>query len=325
MSALEKTDLQLGYIPLLDCVAILWANHQGYFEQQGLNVELVKEASWASLRDRLAFGFLDAAHCLSAMLPAAALGEDQLGVPLQTPLVLSTNRAFISLSQQLSHKLNIGIDTPTQTASKICKAINSGENIRFAHVFKHSIHHYCLREWLALADETTAKSIKLLTVPPPFMVDALINHSIDGYCVGEPWNTQGEILGISQIIAQSPDIIPPVADKVLAFTQDWAQHHPNTLNALTQAIKKAQNELKHLEDYAEVWAMLMDYDIIRFECSNERHVKKYYAIQHIIRNFIEDDGTPKLSDMQWIFSQMQKWLNTEKIDHIEELCRRCIV
>ncbi|OON26026.1 hypothetical protein BI372_17585 [Acinetobacter pittii] len=77
MSTLEKTQLQLGYIPLLDCLALLWAKQRGFFEEVGLDVTLVKEASWASLRDRLAFGLLDAAHCLSAMLPAAAVGTDQ--------------------------------------------------------------------------------------------------------------------------------------------------------------------------------------------------------------------------------------------------------
>src|SRR5256885_9473293 len=56
--------------------------------------------------DRLAFGFLDAAHCLSAMLPAAALAQDQLGIPLQTPLVLSYNSAFISLRDRKSTRLN---------------------------------------------------------------------------------------------------------------------------------------------------------------------------------------------------------------------------
>ena len=106
MSNLEKTDIRLGYVPLLDCIAILWAKHQGYFADLGLNVTLIKEASWASLRDRLAFGFLDASHCLSAMLPAATLGADQLGIPFQTPLILSNNPTAISLSQKLCFELN---------------------------------------------------------------------------------------------------------------------------------------------------------------------------------------------------------------------------
>ena len=122
MSNLEKNQIQIGYIPLLDCVALLWAKHRGFFEDVGLHVELVREASWASLRDRLAFGFLDAAHCLSAMLPAAAIGQDQLGIPLKTPLVLSQNRAFITLSQKLCFEFGIQIDdAPLISAEKIVK------------------------------------------------------------------------------------------------------------------------------------------------------------------------------------------------------------
>ncbi|MFI7914564.1 ABC transporter substrate-binding protein, partial [Acinetobacter baumannii] len=78
----------------------------------------------ASLRDRLAFGLLDAAHCLSAMLPAAAMGADQIGIALQTPLVLSKNRAFISLSQKLIYQLAIQeSDNAQTTAQKVIQYI----------------------------------------------------------------------------------------------------------------------------------------------------------------------------------------------------------
>ena len=140
MSHLEKTQLHIGYIPLLDCIALLWAKQRGFFDDFGLDVTLVKEASWASLRDRLAFGILDAAHCLSAMLPAAAVGEDQIGIQLKTPLVLSINRAYISLSQKLSHDLHIQpADTPLQSAYKLVQHLHAGHPVHLAHVFNHSI------------------------------------------------------------------------------------------------------------------------------------------------------------------------------------------
>ena len=262
MTDLEKTKIQIGYIPLLDCVAILWAKQRGFFDEQGLDVNLIKEASWASLRDRLAFGVLDVAHCLSAMLPVAALGEDQIGIPLQTNLVLSQNRAFISLSQKLCHQLNIyHQDSAEQSAQKIVLALKNGQKIRLANVFKQSIHHYCLRQWLALADHETAKQCNLLTLPPPYMVEAISKNLIDGFCVGEPWNTQGELAGISQPVISSQEIIPDIADKVLAFTQDWAIQHPNTLKAITQAIVKAQQELKDMVNFDEVWELLIKFNI----------------------------------------------------------------
>ncbi|NHB58514.1 ABC transporter substrate-binding protein [Acinetobacter sp. 194] len=325
MNALEKTDIQLGYIPLLDCVALLWAHHQGYFAQHGLNVTLVKEPSWASLRDRLAFGFLDTAHCLSAMLPAAATGEDQLGIPLQTSLVLSTNRAFISLSQQLCHALNI---TPDQSAEdislKITQAISNGQKIQLAHVYKQSIHHYCLREWLALSNEAIAKQYRLSTLPPPYMVEAISSHLIDGFCVGEPWNIQAELQGLSRVIAESSQIIPEIADKVLATTHEWAIQHPHTLNALQKAILHAQSDLKNSDNLDAIWDLLEKSDIIRFHCSEHVHVEKYYKLQQIIHSFA-DHSVPKLSDFEWILSQMNKWEDL-KLEHnqIQAIAQSCI-
>lgn len=325
MTDLEKTQIQIGYIPLLDCVAILWAKQRGFFAERGLEVTLVKEASWASLRDRLAFGFLDAAHCLSAMLPAAALGEDQLGIPLQTALVLSHNRAFISLSQKLCFDLQISAqDNPRQSAEKVVSAIQAQQPVQLAHVFKQSIHHYCLREWLALANVEIAEKIKLTTLPPPYMVEALSDHVINGFCVGEPWNTQGELLGLSQTVASSQDVIPKVADKVLAVTSDWAAQHPHTHRALVAAIAKAQQELQLLDDYTEVWKMLIDFNIVQFQCSDSIHVQKFHSIQTIIRNFVNESSMPKLEDFHWLIQQMLKWdqirLSDQNIDQISQNC-----
>ncbi|EPF87907.1 nitrate transporter [Acinetobacter gyllenbergii] len=308
LKKVEKTELQLGYIPLLDCVALLWAKQRGFFEEVGLNVNLVKEASWASLRDRLAFGLLDAAHCLSAMLPAAAVGTDQIGIPLQTPLVLSENRAFISLSQKLCYALDIQKqDSAESSAKKLTDYIHQHQNVSLAHVFQHSIHHYCLREWLALADPKLAQSIQMKTLPPPYMVEAISNHLIDGFCVGEPWNTQAELQGLSHLVCSSQHIIPNVADKVLAVTQEWAQQHPDTLIALTSAIMKAQHELRLLDDFSPVWQLLIEFDMIQFDCSPEVHVEKYFTIQNIIRNFVQASAEPKAQDFEWLFQQMQKW------------------
>jgi len=241
-------------------------------------------------------------------------------------LVLSHNRAFISLSQKLCFELDISSqDTVQQSAEKIVSAIQQQKPVQLAHVFKQSIHHYCLREWLALADRELAQNIKLAILPPPYMVEALANQVIDGFCVGEPWNTQAELLGISQIVASSQDIIPKVADKVLAVTSEWAAQHPNTHLALVQAIQKAQQELKDLEDYAEVWQMLLDFNIIQFQCSDSIHVQKFHSIQNIIRHFVDESSQPDIEDFKWLIQQMLKWdnqisLNDALIDKISQNC-----
>ncbi|MDP1444446.1 nitrate transporter [Acinetobacter sp. SM1B] len=312
MSELEQHEINIGFIPLLDCVAILWAEKQGYFQEQGLNVNLIREASWASLRDRLAYGFLDVAHCLSAMLPAAALGQDQLKANLQTPLVLSINQAFISLRQDLCYALDLHPDVDEKTSSqKVVQALKENKRVNLAHVYKYSIHHFCLREWLALTDPDLAKNFHMLTSPPPSMVKGIAQHVFDGFCVGEPWNIQAQIEGHSFIVVSSPNIIPAVADKVLAVCQEWAEQHPLTLKALVTAIQKAQADLQQRTDLFEVWEMLVDYKIIQFECSDHQHVYDFHKIQTIIRNMHGESAQPKLEDFSWLLQQMEKWEDIE--------------
>lgn len=324
MTILEKQSIKLGYIPLLDCVAILWAKHRGFFDELGLDVTLVKETSWASLRDRLAFGVLDAAHCLSAMLPAATLGLDQIGVTLKTPLVLSINRAFISLNQKLCFESGFSAAySATDNANKMVQLFQTHKHISLAHVFKHSIHYYCIKEWLSLANIDVAQNLQLSTCPPSYIIEAIQKQNIDGFCVGEPWNTQSQIQGYSNIIVDSKDVIPEVADKVLAITDKWAQDHPQTLMALCDAIIKAQHELNTLSSLSEVWKLLKDHEIIQFECSEDVHVEEYYKLSSIIQN-LSHYNQPKASDFKWIIQQICKWdhlvLDEKNINKIANEC-----
>ena len=64
-----------------------------------------------------------------------------------------------------------------------------------------------------------------------------------------------------------------------------------------------------LEDFKPVWQLLIDFDVIQFECSPSIHVEKYYTIQDIIRNFVKSSAIPKSTDFEWLFQQMQKWNN----------------
>src|SRR5690606_34084308 len=140
--------------------------------------------------------FLDAAHCLSAFRPPAALGKDLLQGPWQTPPVLSVNQAFIILRQHLCYQFAFspGVDDKN-TSKKLVQALQQNHSINLAYVYKYSIHHYCLKEWLALTDPQLAKNIQLMTSPPPSMVKGIAEQVFDGFCVGEPWNIQAKLEG----------------------------------------------------------------------------------------------------------------------------------
>src|SRR5690606_18080608 len=126
-----------------------------------------------------------------------------------------------------------------------------------------------------------------------------------------PWNIQARLEGYSFIVAASQNVIPNVADNVLAMTQECAQQHPFTLEAVVEAVEKAQHDLKQRSDISEVWDMLVDYQIIQFECSAQRHVYDFYKIKNIIRNFVGESAQPKVDDFIWLLQQMQKWENLD--------------
>jgi two-component system, oxyanion-binding sensor len=192
-------------------------------------------------------------------------------------------------------------------------------------VYKYSIHHYCLKEWLALTDPQLAKNIQLMTSPPPSMVKGISKQVFDGFCVGEPWNIQAKLEGYSFIVAASQNVIPKVADKVLAMTQEWAEQHPFTVEAVVKAVQKAQDDLKQRPDLSEVWDMLVDYQIIQFECSAQRHVYDFYKIKNIIRNFVGESAQPKVDDFIWLLQQMQKWENIEMTAaEKKQIAQQCI-
>ena len=116
------------------------------------------------------------------------------------------------------------------------------------------------------------------------MVEAVSNHLIDGFV-----QVSLGILKENYKVIQNnyfKTIIPKVADKVLAVTAEWASQHPNTLTALVEAIQKAQYELKQMQDYQQIWQLLIHYNIIRFQCSAEIHVDKFYFIKILYRTLL---------------------------------------
>ena len=70
----EVTTVHAGIIPLLDCAPLVVAAEFGFAEKHGLKLELSREQSWASIRDKVTIGHLDCAHMLGPMVVASTLG-----------------------------------------------------------------------------------------------------------------------------------------------------------------------------------------------------------------------------------------------------------
>lgn len=321
----EKQDITIGFMPLLDSAPIIWAHHRGYFEKFGLNVQLAREVSWASLRDRLAYGALDAAQCLAPMILASNLGADQVGVPFVSALTLTESWAAITLSKSLADKIQShGRMTPQESAHAIANYLKQGHALKLAHVFQYSMHHYLLREWLSYAGiDDQAADVSYITVPPPQMVNQLQLGNIDGFCVGEPWNTVASSSGIGRVINTAPAIFPHAADKVLGVTQEWAERYPITHQAMVSAVLMAQQELTTDLHYPKLAQVLESYNVINLPEEWVNNALNGTIVGIAPRFMAGQQARPKPADYAWISLQMIRWQQWTKPINVEQMALNC--
>ena len=242
------THLRLGYIPLTDCAPLAVAKTQGFFEAEGLDVDLSREASWANIRDKVAMGALDGAHMLGPLPIAVNLGLSGERTPMIAPMSLNLNGAAVVVSRALAERLR-GADAEAMAASpRTARALArtmadrrdaGGAPLVFAVVFPFSAHNYQLRYWLAAAGIDPDRDLRIVSVPPARMNARLAAGDIDGYCVGAPWHAVAAADGVGEVMIHAGAIWGAGPDKVFGLSEAWAQRRPDTLRALLRALIRA--------------------------------------------------------------------------------------
>jgi nitrate/nitrite transport system substrate-binding protein len=233
-----KKVVKLGFIPLTDCAPLVIAKEMGFFAKYGVDVQLSKEASWAVIRDKILNGELDAAHCLFSMPFSVYTGiGGKAGSEMKIAMILNNNGQAITLSKDFCGL--VGFRDLKKVASAI-KDVKSRKEVTFAMTFPGGTHDIWLRNWLA-ACGVNAKSVGIITIPPPQMVANMRVDNMEGFSVGEPWNgvaaTQG--IGFTQISSQ--DIWKNHPEKALvankAFAENDKEDLKNVMKALIEACK----------------------------------------------------------------------------------------
>ena len=240
--------LRIGYVPLTDAALLHVAKAQHFAAARGVEIELVADSSWANIRDKLVAGHFDAAHMLAPAAIAVSLGIGQIEAALVAPVALGLNGNAITLSKALFKLLlqeaQGEVADPRVTAKALARIVarrrETGEApLTFGHVFPFSSHHYQLRLWLRAGHIDPDEDVRLVVVPPPFMVWTLRKGQLDGFCVGEPWNSLAVAAGAGTILHQGPDIVHDCPEKVLVFRAEWARSHGDEVRALAGAVGDA--------------------------------------------------------------------------------------
>jgi len=263
MFNVEKKNITLGFMPLTDSAPVVVAYEMGLFERWGLNVTLTKQNSWATLRDKLHSGIIDAAQMLAPMPIASNLGLYGEKSQVISPMILSRNGNGITLSSELYQKIlsqqnSIEISMPFSAEilqHEIDERKKEADKLTFAVVFPYSCHYYQLLEWLRRSN-IALTDINLLFVPPSDMVPSMQSGDLDGFCVGGPWNAKAVREGVGVTGVTSSDLWQDSPEKVLGLMSDWQLKHPQTTFALVAALYEACQWLESVPNRFEAARLL---------------------------------------------------------------------
>ncbi len=245
--------LRVGFLALTDAAPLVVAEERGLFAARGLQVELRREIGWATVRDKIIYGELDAAHAPAPLLWSAQLGIHCPPCDVTTGLVLNHHGNAVTLSRRL-WDAGIRDDAALRLHVKQRKA---RQPVTLAVVFPFSSHHLLLRQWLAGLQLDAASDVRIVVVPPAQVFRNLAAGTIDGFCAGEPWNTLASQEGIGWGRLCSAVEMPGHIEKVLmvrtAFAVRRAAEHRALLDAITEAAAWC-DEPQHREPLAALLA-----------------------------------------------------------------------
>ena len=240
--------LTAGFLPLLDSAILVAAREKGFAEEEGIALTLGRETSWANIRDRIAVGHFEVAHMLAPMPIAANLGLTPMRLGLLAPMSLGLGGNAVTVSQELWAAMAgegaTGPDDPAAAGAALRAVIErrhrkGDDTLRFGVVHPHSGHNFELRYWLAACGIDPERDVEIVIVPPPLTSDAMAAGRIDGFCVGEPWNSVAVAAGLAHIVTVKAAIWRSSPEKVLGVREDWAGEHGSLLERLLRALHRA--------------------------------------------------------------------------------------
>jgi ABC-type nitrate/sulfonate/bicarbonate transport system substrate-binding protein len=227
--------LRVGFVPVTDCAPLVMAHELGLFRKSGLDVTLSRELGWATIRDKVIHGELEAAHAVAGMPVAATLGLGSIPCDCLTALVLNLHGNAITLANELWKS---GVRDGATLGAEIHR-LRREKVFTFGVVHSFSSHNFLLRNWLKAAGIQPDRDVRLVVVPPAQMVGNLKAGNLDGFCAGEPWNSAAVQSQAGWCVATSAELAPGHPEKVLMVRSDFAEKRDEEHLALITALLEA--------------------------------------------------------------------------------------
>ena len=292
----EKKDLKIGFIPITCATPIIMAHPMGFYSKQGLNVEVVKTAGWAVIRDKSLAKEYDAAHMLSPMPLAISLGVGSNPVPYTMPAIENINGQAITLATKHKDKRD-----PKQW-----------KGFKFAVPFDYSMHNYLLRYYVAEHGLDPDSDISIRSVPPPEMVANLRADNIDGFLGPDPFNQRAVYDGVGFIHLLTKELWDGHPCCAFAISKEFATQNPNSYRAMLKAIIDATAFAHKAENRKEIAKAIAPQNYLNQpETVLEQILTGTYAdgLGGVKKdpNRIDFDPFPWNQFAVWILTQMKRW------------------
>jgi nitrate/nitrite transport system substrate-binding protein len=292
----EKKDLKVGFIPITCATPIIMAHPMGFYSKQGLNVEVVKTAGWAVVRDKTINKEYDASHMLSPMPLAISLGLGSQPIPFAVPAIENINGQGITLAVKHRDKRD-----PKQW-----------KGFKFAIPFDYSMHNYLLRYYLAEHGIDPEADVQLRVVPPPEMVANLRADNIDGFLAPDNVCQRAIHDGVGFLHILSKEIWDGHPCCSFTASKEFIAQMPNSYAALVRAIvdatafaSKAENRKQIAETIAPA-NYLNQPPIVVEQALTGIYADGLGGIRKDEKR-VDFDPFPWQSFAVWMLTQMKRW------------------
>jgi nitrate/nitrite transport system substrate-binding protein len=293
---IEKKNLKVGFIPITCGTPIIMAEPMGFYAKHGLNVEVIKTAGWAVIRDKTLNKEYDAAHMLSPMPIAISIGAGSRPIPYTMPAVENINGQAITLA--IKHKDK--------------RDPKSWQGFKFAVPFDYSMHNYLLRYYVAEFGIDPDRDIQIRAVPPPEMVANLRAGNLDGYLGPDPMNQRAVYDGVGFLHVLSKNIFERHPCCAFAISREFINEMPNTYAALVKAIIDATAFATKPENRKQIAAAIAPANYLNQPVTVVEQVLSGTFADGLgkvqrVPDRIDFDPFPWESFAIWIMTQMKRW------------------
>lgn len=293
---LEKTDLKIGFVPINCATPIIMAEPMGFYKKHGLNVQVMKTAGWAVIRDKTLAGEYDAAHMLSPMPLALSLGLGSPAVPYTIPAIENVNGQAITMA--MKHKDN--------------RDPKNWKGMTFGIPFDYSMHNFLLRYYLAEHGLNPDVDVKLRVLPPPELVANLSAGNIDGFLGPEPFNQRAVYDGVGYLHLLTKTLWDKHPCCSFAASRSFLESAPNTFHALVRSIIEATAYASKMENRKEIVKAIAPKNYLNQpEAVLEQAMIGPFAdgLGNIVNmpDRMDFDPFPWHSMAVWMLTQMKRW------------------